>query len=408
MIINSPIIEYKAEDALIRAYIEFEHKRYLSRNIWFEMPLEYVHESMASYEPFVVAVLMVAMSMGEKIKVKGNISPRLMYGLRQYQDYFHFWFPRKLKVVDIEADYYKEIDQEVRGNKAASYFSGGVDSTYTLWSHLKYKPMIEQQQIGHCIFVQGWDIPLARRNFYESLKQKYNRLLSELGVSLLPVRSNLRELLVHARVAWGISHGTALGSLGLMMHHHFARIYIPGGTSYGRNLKWGSNPITDPLLSTENVLFVHHGGDMSRVEKVKKIADWPPSYYWLRVCWLNSRGEDNCCKCEKCLKTMVSLEVAGTLREHKTFPCSLPINDRRKWNWLHESPLYVVDDLIKYARSEGRNDIVRKLVEAVSKSNKQRVLFSIKHRALSWSFYVFLRMRDYWKQLASTVKKGRD
>ena len=39
----------------------------------------------------------------------------------------------------------------------------------------------------------------------------------------------------------------------------------------------------------------------------------------LRVCWENRESRFNCCKCEKCLRTMLNLHTAGVLDKCGTF-----------------------------------------------------------------------------------------
>ena len=40
----------------------------------------------------------------------------------------------------------------------------------------------------------------------------------------------------------------------------------------------------------------------------------------LRVCWKNYGRRDNCCRCEKCLRTMLMLDLLGKLGPFEAFP----------------------------------------------------------------------------------------
>lgn len=51
-----------------------------------------------------------------------------------------------------------------------------------------------------------------------------------------------------------------------------------------------------------------------------QIAQSKLALKYLRVCYMNEKGAYNCGKCEKCLRTMVSLYAAGVLDRAETFP----------------------------------------------------------------------------------------
>ena len=53
------------------------------------------------------------------------------------------------------------------------------------------------------------------------------------------------------------------------------------------------------------------GLDTRRIDKTITIAGWPLAMTNLRVCWENRRGALNCGDCEKCLRTLVGLRLAG-------------------------------------------------------------------------------------------------
>jgi hypothetical protein len=48
---------------------------------------------------------------------------------------------------------------------------------------------------------------------------------------------------------------------------------------------------------------------------------------WLRICFANPDGAYNCGRCEKCLRTMISLRIAGALERCKTLPHYLNLEE---------------------------------------------------------------------------------
>jgi hypothetical protein len=61
--------------------------------------------------------------------------------------------------------------------------------------------------------------------------------------------------------------------------------------------------------------------EATRLEKViSQIAQSPLALEHLRVCFANEKGAYNCGRCDKCLRTMINLFVAGALEKSGTFP----------------------------------------------------------------------------------------
>jgi hypothetical protein len=55
------------------------------------------------------------------------------------------------------------------------------------------------------------------------------------------------------------------------------------------------------------------------VQKLTAISRVPETYERLRVCWIQDLGLRNCGRCEKCIRTMVALEIIDALPKYKTF-----------------------------------------------------------------------------------------
>ena len=68
-------------------------------------------------------------------------------------------------------------------------------------------------------------------------------------------------------------------------------------------------------------------------------------------------GVKNCCKCEKCIRTMIALELVGALPRYKTFPLPLTRSKVRKWELSKKHNFWFAKEVIDYAKSKGRSDI---------------------------------------------------
>jgi hypothetical protein len=92
-------------------------------------------------------------------------------------------------------------------------------------------------------------------------------------------------------------------------------------------IPWAIHPITTPLLGSYGFTVIDDGGEFSRAEKVKVISEWPEAMQHLHVCFSAvSGGPHNCCRCEKCIRTMLAFRIAGCERP-PAFPSE--ISDRQ-------------------------------------------------------------------------------
>ncbi len=109
--------------------------------------------------------------------------------------------------------------------------------------------------------------------------------------------------------------------MGLCLRGLFRKICIPSSYTLEQQHPWGSHVETDKYWSTESLGFVHDGAEASRVEKVvSQVARSKTALKYLRVCYKNVAQMYNCGECEKCIRTMINLLVAGNLKNCQTFP----------------------------------------------------------------------------------------
>lgn len=152
MIINKPIIKKENGYIIISSdiYIEKENK---THNLWFKLSDSYEEHITDHLDSFVLCSLFKAMKYGEDIEVKGKMSPKLAYGLKEFQRIFSF-FTKELRKINIICEEYESITKI--GKVVASTFSGGSDSFYNLYSHLPDKENIKELQITHALFINGF------------------------------------------------------------------------------------------------------------------------------------------------------------------------------------------------------------------------------------------------------------
>jgi len=253
--------------------------------------------------------LLPAMRRDVQLQVEGETSSRLLAGgVPMLQAIFSTW-SRDLRHVPVHA---KDLPQPAdRGTGVACFFSGGVDSFYTL--------LANREAITHLIFVHGYDLPLEAKELRTEASQAAQAVAAALSVELVEVETDWRRL-VDPHVPWELSHGAMLASVGLLFQESFRTVLIASSHTYADLLPWGSHPLVDPLWSTGLTEFVHHGADATRIDKCRLLAENEVAMRHLRVCWENRNGRYNCGECEKCVRTMVNLAAVGALERCETLP----------------------------------------------------------------------------------------
>lgn len=260
--------------------------------------------------------LLQAMKRRRSIKVEGRVTPTLLGNLHQYMDAFSRLHPR-FKPVKIIADEAPQLECSTRdraGNsqRVGAFFSGGVDSFYTLFMH--------RDEITDLVFIHGFDVGLDDQRLRDQASLMGKNISEATGLRFIEIETNARQV----QKRWGRwgphAHGLGLTSVGRSLAGYLSKLYIPGSFSEREQLPWGTHPDLDFLLGDEAIQFVHDQNNAERTDKIEYISQFPVALEVLRVCYKNPDGAYNCCECEKCLRTMTTLHALGVLHKAATFP----------------------------------------------------------------------------------------
>lgn len=315
MLISKPTLYNDRESTIINSIIQYKNGKKMQ--IFFEVPREFGHHIDLDSSPFLSALVIPCMKAGEDIQVMGSVSKKLKSQVESIQNLLISWnvgFNRINVEIETTSKNYK------KGPFIGQFFSAGVDS---FSSYLKSKNE-SIFNINEFIFVHGFDIPLKESAlFLETLRVIQNVAQSE-KIKLVTVRTNIREL-TDQYLSWDFAHGGALASIGLLLRNRYQSIVIPGNGAKEVMYAWGTHPELDPLWSTENLTIIHDLDELSRLQKVEKyIAKSELALQALRVCWKNRNY--NCCRCDKCLRTMIELQIADVLDKSTAFQEPLQLN----------------------------------------------------------------------------------
>ena len=204
----------------------------------------------ASNEAFICCALLPAMASGcAQIDFEGTLSEQFSSNLVLIQALFSKW-QKHLKPVNIKPSLSQKKlshDKVNKKKRVASFFSGGVDSFYTLLKH--------HEEITDIILVHGFDMPLWNTTLREKTSAKVKQVATHYGKNVIEVETNLRELL-DPHEDWLMAHGTALACIGHLLSANFKKIYIPSSYSHEQLVPLGTHPDLDPLWSSEALTFV--------------------------------------------------------------------------------------------------------------------------------------------------------
>jgi len=286
-----------------------EHEPGRSHEIVFDLLGETSLSAPVTMDGFVMGVIFYAMRMGEDIQVEGALSHDALLNLREFQEAWQAWRPGIYRRVAISA---ATILRNAGGAapRAISAFSGGMDSSFTLLRHRERLLGDGSYPLDSVMMVHGFDIPLAQSGTFDTLVARVRPLLDRLGVRLRIVRTNLKSLDLQD---WEDSH---IAQLAACLHNFSAEFgygLVGSGDPYSDfMIPYGSNPITDRLLSGGGMRLVHDGAGFGRTEKAALLSRFPLARSALKVCWEGEDGAKNCGVCEKCICTQLNFLAAGS------------------------------------------------------------------------------------------------
>lgn len=348
-------------------------------NLWYKFPKEIMPEIKA--DAFIAACLVTSMKLGSDIVIDDDIpvSVELLNNLEKLQIIFSAWgkyLGHKLNIIKIKGG--KKINKTTGWDKNISFFSGGVDGTYTYLKHAK--------EIDYLLFAKGIDMQLSSDDLYNQALLSNRDYLKKQDKEIIPVETNVRFLGHKYGAGWSVCFGGGLASIALAAGAK--KCYIASSYTIASMNPAASSFITDHLWSNGFTEIIHDGAESNRIGKLKRISEDINVLKILRVCW-HDKGY-NCGNCEKCLRTMAGLRSLKL--EAPTFPAltdhivntklaKIKIYDAREIDFINEN----IDQAIKI------ND--RVLIKALQKIKRN---YELRHL---WNNLDHLFLNDFLKNI---------
>ncbi|MGV8841007.1 MAG: hypothetical protein ACWA6X_11970 [Bauldia sp.] len=296
-----------ADDDGVAALVRFEETP-SERRVWFRR-----ERPAAGYEAFVAAFHLVAMQRGEqRVAVDGPLDPALAAGLRVAAGYAAHWWGWRPAAIEAGA----WVATEGTG-PAASFFSGGIDSMFTLHRNLRTYPEGHPFRIRRALLAYGFDASLGgdgyasdeERRVFDRLSGVLSDHLGRLGVALETVDTNARgdlrsrPFVTHffSSVLAAMGHASGPGTY-----------FLPSSYDIALLKPVGSHPDLDNAMGSTATRIVHDGHEVPRLRKLALMREWGADLSALHVCWRTpAKGPLNCGRCQKCRRTVFELVAVG-------------------------------------------------------------------------------------------------
>lgn len=286
------------------------------KECWFDYPSEYGdYICDERIDAFVISLIPLAMRKEFDIESAVPISERLSYQLQNYYIPILSKYQKNFHKIELLCPC--TADNLNTESAVGTGISCGIDSFYTVLKHINNNE--ENFRLTHLVTMnvgsfgfQGGDFSY---NWFQKEIIKAKRVANELELPLIVINSNLMEIYQenHAYSGTFRMAGAILGIQKL-----FSKYYISAGFDI-KDFDITSEENDDYDLfnllvaSNESTTFYSTGLEATRFERTQFITQYPVTYDNLTVCVF---GNDNCGKCEKCVRTLSTLYALGELQNY--------------------------------------------------------------------------------------------
>lgn len=219
------------------------------------------------------------------------------------------------------------------GNATLALFSGGVDATYTAVTKKDMKPIL--------VTVWGADIYLKQNEIWKDVAERNRKIARDFGTRFAPIKTSMRSFLnngmLQERFAkplrfpnwwYSVQHSIALVGLCAPLAWKTGAGQVIISSSYSvkddPETKCCNWPDIDGNMRFFGTSVLHHDFAVTRQKKVQALAAHvreTGSRLDLRVCW-KALQSNNCCKCEKCARTIYAIIAEGEDPNDMGFVCT--------------------------------------------------------------------------------------
>lgn len=161
VIVTTPNSVQAANVPVVSASIQIGEEK---NEVWYRLPASDVG---SSNETLLASTLFPAMREGRALQIRRPISLRLLQNALTIQKIFRTWDLRSQEIV-IDASSVEIVGSNL-GRGVGCFFTGGLDSFYTVLKH--------KEEITHLVFVHGFDVSINDLPLRAKVSESLRRLL---------------------------------------------------------------------------------------------------------------------------------------------------------------------------------------------------------------------------------------
>ncbi len=290
--------------------------------VWFQIQSQ--HEELLSHDSdyLLLAMLLPAMAQTLDLHIGGSVSDELLYNANNdLQEALGAALSTRVRV-RVSSDATHSPRAQAAG--VSTEFSGGVDSMAVVREFAMESWCPPALRLTHLL---NFDVGSHGRNGARLREARLARLqpfAAELGLPLVQVDSNLDSHYDRMGFAetFTLRNAAAVHLLqrGIGLHHHAAAHSFAQWRSSDLASTVAIEPALLPLLSTSHLSIRWSSAAETRVEKTIGLIGRAEAKY-LDVCISDAPSINaNCSTCAKCVRTLLTLEIAGALESFTPQP----------------------------------------------------------------------------------------
>jgi hypothetical protein len=350
----------------IAATVQWEDIDRPSQEIFIETEKEFSGDISCNPDAFIVGCLVPALHFGEKrIFLDAETDPMLQEGLYAVMAVLREWSGGVYKPLKIEAKTNRIARYGQKQRVAGMFLSGGIDSLAALRTNMLHYPKDHPGSIKDCLIIHGFDIGGVvergmKYHVFDRAKAAMSVVAKDANVRLIPVYTNIRHLCDERDLWLEKFFGAVLASVAHAFAARLNLVFVASSYDISNLVPCGSHPLLDPEYSSYELKIKLRDLELSRLDKLRLIANWDAAFQNLRVCLANVEDRLNCGKCEKCVRTMIGLVAIGALNKTRAF-----IEDDVTPELLsnfnivirHRASFY--QEMLEPLKERGRDDLVK-------------------------------------------------
>ncbi|UCF85092.1 MAG: hypothetical protein JSV50_05520 [Desulfobacteraceae bacterium] len=377
MRITNLTLEHREKLTRARAFVNWEDCDRPGQEIYIETDEEFAEDISCNPHGFLVGCIIPAMHFGEKrVLLEDEICPGLREGLQTVMALIKDWSDGSYRPLKIETKTSPAVHRSNGQRSAGLFLSGGIDSLAALRVNKINYHAQHPGSIKDCLFIHGFDIGgVIKRGMkypvFDRAKAAMSLVAEDADVTLIPVYTNIRHLCDERDLWLEKFFGAVLAAVGHAFDSRLNLVYIASSYDIANLAPCGSHPLLDPEYSSFDLRIKHRDLELSRLDKLRLIADWDVAFHNFRVCLANVKDRLNCGKCEKCVRTMTELLAIGALHKTNAFvenDVSPELFSGFDITIRHRAPFY--EAMLPLLKERGRDDLVQTIKNKLETGRK--------------------------------------